>query len=139
MYTINTQLAYFRYNFDSKKMIVNMRWFKLNKLKDLFFACKSFSKREAEQFKGFIDQNPANFPGSHFVVETQREYFGRFRSNERSKNALPLYFILSQNADVHSGPHIYETMMVRLTDEDYKITINYTLNFDVIGKIEIYK
>lgn len=30
-------------------------------------------------------------------------------------------------------------MRVRLTDEDYKITINYTLNFDVIGKIEIYK
>lgn len=77
MYTINTQLAYFKYNFDSKKMIVNIRWFKRDKLEDLFFACKSFSKREAEQFKGFIDQNPANFTGSYFVVETQREYFDR--------------------------------------------------------------
>ncbi|TCN58910.1 hypothetical protein EV142_103357 [Flavobacterium circumlabens] len=30
-------------------------------------------------------------------------------------------------------------MMIRLKDKDYKFNIDYTLNFNSIGKIEIYK
>lgn len=30
-------------------------------------------------------------------------------------------------------------MMIVLTDENYQATVDYTLDFDVIGRIEIYK
>lgn len=89
MYTINTQLAYFKYNLDPKNLILNIKWFRLDKVDGLYFGCKAFSKIEIGQFKGFIDQNSANFPGSYFIEETQRQDFGRLKSNELSKTALP--------------------------------------------------
>lgn len=31
MYTIHTQLAYFNYSFNSKRLILNLKWFRLDK------------------------------------------------------------------------------------------------------------
>ncbi|MEO7978667.1 hypothetical protein [Flavobacterium sp.] len=139
MYTINTQLAYFKYNLDSKKLIVNIKWFKLNTFSNLNLQAISFNRSYLELFKNFIDKNQHNFPGSCFVEETRKEGFDLLINNELSQSALPYYLILSKNSKLNLGNSIYQAEMIMLMDENYEFTINYTLDFDVIGKIEIYK
>lgn len=139
MYTINTQLAYFKYNLDSKKLIVNIKWFKLDKFSNLNLQALSFNKSDLELFKSFIAKNKPNFPGSCFVVQTTKEGFDMLINNELSQSALPYYLILSKNPKLNLGNSIYQTEMIILMNENYQFTINYTLDFDVIGKIEVYK
>ncbi|MDX6191977.1 hypothetical protein SGQ83_21715 [Flavobacterium sp. Fl-318] len=139
MYTINTQLAYFKYNLDSKNLIVNIKWFKLDKFSDLNLQALSFNQSDLEVFKRFIDKNQHNFPGSCFIQETRKEGFDMLINNELSQSALPYYLILSKNPKLSLGNSIYQAEMIILMDENYEFPINYPLNFDVIGKIEIYK
>lgn len=139
MYTINTQLAYFKYNLDSKKLIVNIKWFKLDTFSSLNLQALSFNKSDLELFKRFIDKNQHNFPGSYFVEETRKEGFDLVITNDLSTSLLPFYLILSKNADLTRNNNIYNAMKIVLTDENYDATTDYTLDFDVIGKIEVYK
>lgn len=139
MYTINTQLAYFKYNLDSKKLIVNIKWFKLDKFSDLNLQALSFNKSDLELFKSFIAKNKPNFPGSYFVEETRKEGFDMLIKNELSQSALPYYFIVSKNPKLNLGNSIYQAEMIILMNENYESTIDYTLDFNIIGKIEIYK
>jgi len=139
MYTINTQLAYFKYNLDSKKLIVNIKWFKLDEFSNLNRQALSFSRSDLELFKSFIDQNQHNFPGSTFVEETRKEEFYLLINNELSQSAVPYYLILSKNPKLNLGNSIYQAQMIALMDKNYQYVIDYTLDFDVIGKIEIYK
>ncbi|KQO22664.1 hypothetical protein ASF10_09860 [Flavobacterium sp. Leaf82] len=139
MYTINTQLAYFKYNLDSKKLIVNIKWFKLDKFSNLNLQALSFNKSDLELFKSFIAKNKPNFPGSCFVEQTRKEGFDMLINNELSQSALPYYLILSKNPKLNLGNSIYQAEMIILMNENYQFTINYTLDFDVIGKIEVYK
>ena len=139
MYTINTQLVYFKYGLDFKKLIVNLKWCKLDKFTTLNLQGLSFNRAELEQFKEFIDQNVINFPGPCFVEETNREGFDLIITNNLSQSAFPYYFILSKNPKLNLSNSIYQTEMIVLMDENYDHTTDYTLDFDVIGKIEIYK
>lgn len=139
MYTINTQLVYFKYGLDFKKLIVNLKWYKLDKFTNLNLQALSFNRAEIEQFKEFIDQNVINFPGSCFVEETNREGIDLLVTNNLSQSVVPYYFILSKNAKLNLSNSIYQAEMIVLMDENYQYSKNYTLDFDVIGKIEIYK
>ena len=139
MYTINTQLAYFKYNLDSKKLIVNIKWFKLDKFSNLNLQALSFNKSDLELFKSFIDKNQPNFPGSCFVEETRKEGFDMLIENELSQSALPYYLILSKNPKLNLSNSIHQAEMILLMDENYQYPVDYVLDFDVIGKIEIYK
>jgi hypothetical protein len=139
MYTINTQLAYFKYNLDSKKLIVHIKWFKLDKFRNLNLQALSFNKSDLELFKSFIAKNQPNFPGSYFVEETTKEGFDMLINNELSQSALPYYLILSKNPKLNLGHSLHQAEMIMLMDENYESTIHYTLDFNIIGKIEIYK
>lgn len=139
MYTINTQLAYFKYNLDYKKLIVNIKWFKLDKFTNLNLQALSFNRSDLELFRSFIDQNQHNFPGSSFVEEIGKKGFCLLINNELSQSALPYYIILSKKQKLNLGNSIYQAEMAMLMDENYEFIVNYTLDFDVIGKIEIYK
>lgn len=139
MYTLNTQLAYFKYNLDFKKLVVNIKWFRLDKFSALHIQGLSFNKAELDQLKSFIDKNPINFPGNQFLEDTKREGFDILRVNELSKTSLPLYLVLSKKSILNLDKPIYHAMMIVLTDENYQATVDYTLDFDVIGRIEIYK
>jgi hypothetical protein len=99
----------------------------------------SFNKSDLELFKGFIDKNQHNFPGSYFVEETRKEGFDLLVNNELSQSALPYYLILSKNPKLNLSDSIYQAEMILLMDENYKSAVDYTLDFDVIGKIEVYK
>ncbi|GEM_PF-1514331 len=139
MYTINTQLAYFKYNLDSKKLIVNIKWFKLDKFSNLNLQALSFNKSDLELFKRFIAKNQPNFPGSYFVEQTTKEGFDMLIENELSQSALPYYLILSKNPKLNLSNSIHQAEMILLMDENYQYPVDYVLDFDVIGKIEIYK
>jgi hypothetical protein len=139
MYTLNTQLSYFKYNLDFKRLIVNIKWFKLDKFSDLSIQGFSFNKAELDQFKSFIFKNPMNFPGYQFVEDTKSERFDILTINELSNTSLPLYLILSKKSILNLDNHVYFAMMIKLTDEDYEFTVDYTLDFDIVGRIEIYK
>lgn len=139
MYTLNTQLTYFKYNLDFKRLLVNIKWFKLDKFSALHIQGLSFNKTELDQLESFINKNPINFPGNQFVEDTKGEGFDILTINELSKTSLPLYLILSKKSILNLDTHVYQAMMIVLTDENYEFTIDYTLDFDIIGRIEIYK
>lgn len=139
MYTLNTQLTYFKYNLDFKRLSVNIKWYRLDKFSALHIQGLSFNKAELDQLESFIDKNPINFPGNQFVEDTKREVFDILTINELSKTSLPLYLILSKKTILNLDNHIYHAMMIVLTDENYQVTVDYTLDFDIIGRIEIYK
>lgn len=139
MYTINTQLANFRYNFDSKKLIVNIKWSKLDDFNTKQIEASSFSKTELDQLLEFIKQNPFNFPGECFVEEAKNSKL-EVINNKLSVTFLPLHLILSKDLNLNLGQHnIYEVRIATLKDKNYQLSIEYTLNFDIVGKIEIYK
>lgn len=139
MYTLNTQLTYFKYNLDFKRLLVNIKWFKLDKFSALHIQGLSFNKAELDQLESFINKNPINFPGNQFVEDAKREGFDILTINELSKTSLPLYLILSKKSILNLDTHVYQAMMIVLTDENYQVTVDYTLDFDIIGRIEIYK
>lgn len=139
MYTLNTQLTYFKYNLDFKRLLVNIKWFKLDKFSALHIQGLSFNKAELDQLESFINKNPINFPGNQFVEDAKREGFDILTINELSKTSLPLYLILSKKSILNLDTHVYQAMMIVLTDENYEFTVDYTLDFDIIGRIEIYK
>lgn len=139
MYTLNTQLAFFKYNLDFKKLVVNIKWFRLDKFSALHIQGLSFNKAELDQLKSFIDKKPINFPGNQFVEDTKREGFDILTGNELSKTSLPLYLVLSKKSILNLDNPIYHAMIIVLTDENYQATVDYTLDFDIIGRIEIYK
>jgi hypothetical protein len=62
MYTINTQLAYFKYSLNPKKIIVNITWHKLEKPAGLGLQGLSFNGGDLNSFKAFMDKNRLNFP-----------------------------------------------------------------------------
>ncbi|KOP38804.1 hypothetical protein DBB36_01090 [Flavobacterium sp. WLB] len=72
---INTQLAYFNYSFNSKRLILNLKWFRLDKADSSRLKALSFNILELEQFQAFIGQNPLNFSGQSFVEPTKIEEF----------------------------------------------------------------
>lgn len=139
MYTLNSQLTCFKYNLDFKRLIVNIKWFRLDKFNDLNMQGHSFNREELDQLQVFISKNQTNFPGNQFVEETQREGLEILAINELSKKSLPLYLILSKKTILNLHSHISHAMMILLLDENYEFTVDYTLDFDIIGKIEIYK
>lgn len=55
------------------------------------------------------------------------------------KNSLPLYLILSKEPVLNLDFIIYNAMDIVLTYKNYQFTVDYKLDFDVIGKIVIYK
>jgi hypothetical protein len=95
MYTINTQLAYFKYSLNPKKIIVNITWYKLEKPSGLSLQGLSFNGGDLNSFKAFMDKNRLNFPGCSFVEQTDREGFYLPPAKDLSHNGLPLYLILS--------------------------------------------
>ncbi|MGO4770432.1 hypothetical protein ACEN2I_02130 [Flavobacterium sp. W22_SRS_FK3] len=78
-----------------------------------------------------------NFPGHCFVEETKKEGFDLFVTNDFSQYSLPSYLILSKKKELNN--QIYQAMNILLMDKNYEFIIDYNLDFDVIGKIEIYK
>ncbi|CAA9194877.1 hypothetical protein FLA105534_00363 [Flavobacterium bizetiae] len=139
MYTINTQLTYFNYGVNSKRLIVNLKWYKLEMFTNSNLKGLCFTGAELEEFKGFIDQNRFNFPGSCFVEQTNRAGVDLLVINDLFQSAFPYYLVLSKNPKLNQGNSIYQAENITLMDENYKYTIDYPLDFDLIGKIEIYK
>ncbi|UPZ17901.1 hypothetical protein [Flavobacterium humidisoli] len=139
MYTINTQLVYFKYSLYSKKILVNVKWFKLEGSGNFNLQALSFNEIEIVHFKAFIDRHKDNFPGGQFVESSNLEGFNIPLINELSKTAVPFYLILSKQSDLNLNKNIYQTANIVLMDKNYESEINCTLDFGVIGKIEIYK
>ncbi|QGK73395.1 hypothetical protein [Flavobacterium sp. SLB02] len=139
MYTLNTQLTYFNYGVNSERLIVNLKWYKLEMFSNLSLQGLCFTGEELEEFKGFIDQNTLNFPGSYFVEQTNASGVDLLVTNDLSQSAFPYYLILSKNPKLNQGNSIYQAENITLMDENYKYTIDYPLDFDLIGKIEIFK
>ncbi|MFC0778648.1 hypothetical protein [Flavobacterium sp. HJSW_4] len=139
MYTINTQLAYFICSFNSQRLILNLKWFRLDKADSSSLKALSFNSLELEQFQAFIGQNPLNFPGQYFVEPTKIEEFDFFINSNVPQGILSFYPVLSKNADTDTHPSIHQVMKIALTDENYQPAAHYKLDFDVIGKIEIYR
>ncbi|MDR7370284.1 hypothetical protein [Flavobacterium aquidurense] len=98
-----------------------------------------FYRRELDELLKFIQSNKTNFPGSYFIEEAAKEKFYTSSLNELSKSLMPLYFILSRKEYNNWDKHICNVMNIVLMDENYDSIIPYDLNFDIIGKIEIYK
>lgn len=135
MYTLNTQLARFKYAPDAAKILVNIKWFRL----DGDSQADYFSQMELDAFLNFIECNKANFPGSQFIEEAKAEKPPIPLVGELSKTAMPLYLILSRKEHKNWQDDIYNAMAIVLMDEDYDTIIGYDLDFDIIGKIEIYR
>lgn len=100
---------------------------------------RPFNDRELEEFLFFINQNRLNFPGSYFIVESNIENLEINVNSASAKTDLPLYLTLSKKSIFNLEGRHYNAFPVVLTDESYSNTTHYTLNFDIIGKIEIYK
>ncbi|MFB9080130.1 hypothetical protein ACFFLS_12445 [Flavobacterium procerum] len=139
MYTINTQLDYFKYSFNFKRLLVHIKWFKLEKAADLRLQGVCFNRSELENFKRFADRNKLNFPGSCFVGQAGEEVLNLPAADPVSERALPYYLILSKNPKPRLKNLIPQVQEIVLTGDNYESTIDYNLDFDVIGKIEIYK
>ncbi|MCV2484295.1 hypothetical protein OD917_05140 [Flavobacterium sp. SH_e] len=139
MYTLNTQLANFKYNHDFKKMIVNVTWYRLESFNDAGISAFSFSKEELNLLQSFIDKNPMNFPGLQFVKETPGEGFNTPAINGLSKSPLPIFLILSKQSVLRPDDEVCQSMMIVLTDKNYEMQIDYNLDIDVVGRIEIYR
>ena len=139
MYLLNTQLAYFKYRPELKRMIVNIKWFRIHHVSELTIQAIQFDKAELDQLQSYIIERPINFPGNQFVERSHRENIDIRINKELSKNSLPLYLILSKEPVLNLDNIIYNAMEIVLTDKNYQFTVDYKLDFDVIGKIEIYK
>lgn len=139
MYTLSTQLTCFKFNQDSKGLIVNIKWFKLDNSSDRDLIPTCFNELEINQLYEFTDKNKLNFPGSCFIEDAKNERYDKLHGKELSETWLPLHLILSNNSCLRPDNYIYKVMMITLTDENYNTTIQWDLDFDIIGKIEIYK
>lgn len=67
------------------------------------------------------------------------DLFPFFINSNVPKGILSFYPVLSKNADTDTHPTIHQVMKIVPTDENYQPAAHYTLDFDVIGKIEIYR
>ena len=139
MYTLNTQLAYFKYSFNFKRLLLHIKWFKLEKAADLRLQGVCFDKAELQNFKSFIDRNKLNFPGSCFIGQAGAEGLDLPSENPVSQSDLPFYLILSKNPKPGAEHLMAQVQIITLTDDNYESMATYNLDFDVIGKIEIYK
>lgn len=140
MYSINTQLAYFKYGPDPKRMLVNITWFKVAVISDLQIQGVPLKEFEIEEFKNYIDRNKSNFPGQYFIRQAKEEGQNIFDLNSLGTSLFPCCVILSGNNALQSGSAvIYKVMPAVLTDESYLQQKAYDLSFDLLGKIQIYK
>lgn len=139
MYTLNTQLAYFKYDLNFKRLIVNIKWFKLEKISDLHIQAAAFNARELDHFCDFIERNKINFPNNQFIEVSPRENFGIAEPYQRSAACFPLYFILAKTSALSIQGNINRAVFILLTDENYQTPVDYNLEFDIIGRVEIYK
>jgi hypothetical protein len=135
MYTLNTQLTCFKYTFESRKLIVNINWFRLGGDSHAY----TFSRIELDAVIRFIRRNIVNFPGAYFIEESKAQRLNYPPAAEVSKTLLPQYLILSKKTDNTWDKEIYSIERIVLTDRNYDTLLPYDLNFDIIGKIEIYR
>lgn len=70
---------------------------------------------------------------------TKIEEFDFFINSNVPQGILSFYLVLSKNVDTDTHPSIHQVMKIALTDENYQPAAHYKLDFDVIGKIEIYR
>lgn len=96
MYSLNTQLAYFKYSLSGKDLLVNVTWFKLDTGDPLYPVAKPFARKEIDQFNAFIKNNPLNFPGTAFVQEYSKNLI---ILNSRDKEALHLFIVVASELD----------------------------------------
>lgn len=140
MYSINTQLAYFKYSPDPKRMLANITWFKSVLISDLQVQGVPLNDFEIEEFKSLIELNKSNFPGQYFTQQAKEEGRNIFDLNSLSASLFPCCIILSGNNALQSSCDIiYKVMPAVLTDENYILQKAYGLSFDLLGRIQIYK
>lgn len=140
MYSINTQLAYFKYGPDPKRMLANVTWFKSAVISDLQIQGVPLMDFEIEEFKNYIDLNKSNFPGQYFTQQAAEGGPNISVLNAPGTSRFPSYLILSCNNAVQSDSDIiYNVMPAVLTDESYLQQKGYDLSFDLLGKIQVYK
>lgn len=136
MYTLNSQLAHFCYNLDAEKLIVNIKWFKYIRFTKTF---SSLNKAELDLLIGFISNNKVNFPNLFFIEKEKKNGCKILDGDEISKTELPLYLILSQDSNINPDNEVYNAVPITLMDKSYSKVIHYNLNFDIVGRIEIYR
>lgn len=73
MYSINTQMAYFKYGPDPKRVLVNITWFKSVLVSDLQIQGVPLKYFEIEEFKRYIERNKSNFPGQFLSSRPKRK------------------------------------------------------------------
>jgi hypothetical protein len=140
MYSINTQLAYFKYGPDPKRMLANITWFKSAWSSDLKIQAVPLKDFEIEAFKKYIAANKSNFPGQYFIRQAQEADQNIYALNTPSTSRFPSVLILSDNnAFKADNDIVYNLMPAVLTDESYRQEKRYGLGFDLVGKIHVYK
>lgn len=139
MYSINTQLAYFKYGSDPKRMLANITWFKYAVISDLKIQGVPLKDFEIEEFKRYMDRNKSNFPGQYFLEQAPQSDQNILILNSLSTSLFPSFLILSNNALQTGSGSIYKVMPATLTDESYLSQKDYDLSFDLLGKIQVYK
>lgn len=135
MFTVNTQLAFFVQGEKIQKLLVNITWFRLE---SDTMRVEALSRTQIEQFMKFIEKHAANFPGDHFVQDASRDKSSMpFQINNPS-SALPYYFVLS-NSIQPSFDKYFDSVTIQLLDKCSQNCISYNLDFDLAGKIEVFK
>jgi len=140
MYSINTQLDYFKFGPDPKRMLANITWFKCAAAGDLKIQAVPLEDFEIEEFKNYIEANPCNFPGQYFIEKHRAGDQNAAPLNSPSTSGFPSWLLLSDDRQLQSGSDIiYKVMPAVLTDESCRNQKAYGLGFAVLGKIQVYK
>lgn len=140
MHRLDTQLAYFRFNSTVHHGPFNITWYVLAAGDDSDEEGRCFCYSELTQFQNFVSNIPLNFPGVKNYLNCEEDegpYCGGLNGLvPRQRLQFPNNVILQQQPILNNHGHIYSCMDIILLNQN-GTNIPYSLEFDVIGKINI--
>lgn len=136
MNSINTQLAHFALEKGAEALLVNITWFGLDLMGS---AMRGLTDKETQVFIGFIKEHCRNFPGPYFIAEDIKDVFELRPSRESGKAAAPHYLLLPRRGFAGFPLPAAGFACIRLLDAETGAPLAYGLDFDMAGRIEIYR
>jgi len=140
MYKLQTKISYFRYNSIFNIGDLNVTWFVLETEDDNTESGRCFTKDELNEFLKYINSRPHNFPGgkNYFECNEEEDFpfcdsYSIIPSNELN---MPKNVILRNSPQLSQSGEIYYCMDIIFTNNQKIDNHDYSLDFDVIGKLE---